>query len=248
MAVKLLLKIAYDGSGYCGWQVQKNGKSVQGEMCRAAEEAYGCKINVTGCSRTDSGVHATEYYCTLDISENAPRIPIERVPSALNVRLDKSITVYEAAEVGSDFHARYSVKRKTYEYVIDNGYHRDPFLVGRSWHIKTPLDEMKMNEAAKAFIGRYDFSAFMASGSEIEDATRTVFDAEVERVGSKVLFRVTADGFLYNMVRIMTGTLADVSCGRINVDEIGKIIELRERKNAGVTAPADGLYLKHVEY
>ena len=248
MAVRLLLKIAYNGSGYCGWQVQKNGKSVQGELCRAAEEAYSCKISVTGCSRTDSGVHATEYYCTLDIPENAPRIPTERVPSALNVRLDESVTVYEATEVSEDFHARYSVKKKTYEYVIDNGYYRDPFLFKRAWHIKTPLDEKKMNEAARAFVGRYDFSAFMASGSEIEDATRTVFDAEVERVGSKVLFRVTADGFLYNMVRIMMGTLADVSCGRISVSDIHEIIKSRDRKNAGATAPADGLYLKHVEY
>ena len=246
--MRLLLKIAYNGRDFCGWQVQPNGKTVQGEMCRASEEAYGCKINVTGCSRTDSGVHALEYYCTLDVPENAPKIPIDRVPSALNVRLPESITVYEAKEVGSDFHARYSVKKKTYEYVIDNGYQRDPFLFGRAWHIKTPLDADKMNEAAKSFIGKHDFSAFMASGSEIEDATRTVFDAEVERVGERVLFRVTADGFLYNMVRIMMGTLADVSCGRIEAGEIGRIIELCERKNAGVTAPADGLYLKHVEY
>ena len=246
--MKLLLKIAYNGRDFCGWQVQPNGKTVQGEMSRAVEEAYGCKINVTGCSRTDSGVHALEYYCTLDVPENAPKIPVDRVPSALNVRLPESITVYEAKEVGSDFHARYSVKKKTYEYVIDNGYQRDPFLFGRAWHIKTPLDADKMNEVAKSFIGKHDFSAFMASGSEIEDATRTVFDAEVERVGSRVIFRVTADGFLYNMVRIMTGTLADVSCGRIEAGGIGRIIELCERKNAGVTAPADGLYLKHVEY
>ena len=217
-------------------------------MCRAAEEAYGCKINVTGCSRTDSGVHALEYYCTLDIPDNAPRIPTERVPSALNVRLDESITVFSCEEVGAEFHARYSVRCKTYEYVIDNGYYRDPFLFGRAWHIKTPLDADKMNRAAKSFIGKHDFAAFMASGSEIEDTVRTVFDAEVERSGNRVMFRVTADGFLYNMVRIMMGTLTEVSSGKIKENDIGKIIDLRERKNAGVTAPADGLYLKQVKY
>ena len=246
--MKILMHLSFLGTNYCGYQIQPNGITVQQRLNEATRALFGYDCESVGCSRTDSGVHALEYYCTLDVPENAPKIPVDRVPSALNVRLPESITVYEAKEVGSDFHARYSVKKKTYEYVIDNGYQRDPFLFGRAWHIKTPLDADKMNEAAKSFIGKHDFSAFMASGSEIEDATRTVFDAEVERVGERVLFRVTADGFLYNMVRIMMGTLADVSCGRIEAGEIGRIIELCERKNAGVTAPADGLYLKHVEY
>ncbi len=246
--MKLLLRIAYDGADYCGWQVQSNALTVQGEMCRAAEEAYGRRINITGCSRTDSGVHALEYYCTLEVPEDAPRIPHERVPSAMNVRLPEKITVLECTEVGDDFHARYSVKSKTYEYVIYNGYYRDPFLFGRAWHIKTPLDAEKMNRAAKYFVGKRDFKAFMASGSEIEDTVRTVFDAGVERNGDKIIFRVSADGFLYNMVRIMTGTLVDAALGRIKESDIEKIIASAERKNAGVTAPANGLYLKHVEY
>lgn len=246
--MKLLLRIAYDGRDYCGWQVQSNARTVQGEMCRAASEAYGRRIDVTGCSRTDSGVHALEYYCTLDIPKEASDIPIDRVPQALNVRLSESVSVLECREVDADFHARYDVKSKTYEYVIYNGRFRDPFLSGRAWHIKTPLDAEKMDEAARCFVGKHDFRAFMASGSEITDTVRTVFDASVRREGDTVTFRVSANGFLYNMVRIMTGTLADVGLGRIKETEPEKIILSKERKNAGVTAPANGLYLKHVEY
>lgn len=246
--MKILLKAAYDGKSYCGWQVQKNGKSVQGEICRAAREVYGTEVKITGCSRTDSGVHALEYCFTLEAPEGAPVIPAERLPSALNVKLNGDITVFSAEAVPQDFHARYSVKQKTYEYRIDNGFYRDPFKVGYAWHLKKPLDEKIMNEAAKEFMGRYDFSAFMASGSDVTDTVRTVTHAEVTRDGSEVIFRVSADGFLYNMVRIMVGTLTEVSYGRLSPSDIKPIILSKDRKRAGVTAPPDGLYLKSVEY
>ena len=246
--MKILLKAAYDGKNYCGWQVQKNGVSVQGEICRAAKEVYGVDVKVTGCSRTDSGVHALAYCFTLETPEGAPCVPLSRLPVALNIKLNDDVTVFSAEEVSQDFHARYFVKQKTYEYRIDNGAYRDPFKVGYAWHLKKPLDERVMDAAAREFIGKNDFAAFMASGSDISDTVREVKHAEVERRGDEVIFRVTADGFLYNMVRIMVGTLTDVSYGRIAPDSIKDIIRSADRKRAGITAPPDGLYLKSVEY
>lgn len=246
--MKTLLRLAYNGESYCGWQVQKNGISVQGEMCRAAETVFGEGVKVTGCSRTDSGVHAREYYCTLETPDSAPVLPVSRIPTAINRYLPESITVFEARAVDDGFHARYSVKEKTYEYIFDNGAQRDPFLHKRAWHIAKPLDEIKMNEAAKGFVGEYDFSAFMASGSSVKDTVRRVTAASVTREGDRVIFRVTANGFLYNMVRIMAGTLRDVSIGKIAPDEMREIILSKDRKKAGLTAPPHGLYLVNVEY
>ncbi len=246
--MKILLKASYDGKNYCGWQVQKNGISVQGEISRAAKEVYGTDVKITGCSRTDSGVHALSYCFTLEASENAPEIPLSRVPVALNVKLSEDITVFSAEHVPDDFHARYSVKEKTYEYRIDNGAYRSPFKVGYAWHLKKPLNEKIMDAAAKKFIGKRDFSVFMASGSDITDTVREVRHAEVVREGDEVIFRVSADGFLYNMVRIMMGTLTEVSYGKIRVEDIEGIISSGDRKRAGITAPPDGLYLKNVKY
>ena len=246
--MKYLLKICYCGTKYCGWQVQKNGVSIQGQLCRAAELVYGEPVKITGCSRTDSGVHAREYFCTLEATEGAPVIPEDKIPTALNRYLDEDITVCTAKKVQNGFHARYDVKKKTYEYVFDNGAQRNPFLHKRAWHIPKPLDETKMNEAAKQFIGEYDFKAFMASGSSVSDTVRCVSSASVTREGDTVIFRVSANGFLYNMVRIMAGTLRDVSIGKISVDSIKRIINGKDRSAAGLTAPPDGLYLTEVEY
>jgi tRNA pseudouridine38-40 synthase len=246
--MKILLKAAYDGRHYCGWQVQKNGPSIQGEISRAAAEIYGQGVKVTGCSRTDSGVHALCYCFTVEPPLGAPSVPLDRLPVALNVRLNEDITVFSAEERDDDFHARYSVRSKTYEYRIDNGLYRDPFKVGYTWHLKKPLDENVMNAAARSFIGKRDFSAFMASGSDVTDTVREVTYAEVVREGSEIIFRVSADGFLYNMVRIMVGTLTDVSYGKIGHQDIDGIIASRDRKKAGLTAPPDGLYLKSVAY
>ena len=246
--MKILLRLAYDGARYCGWQVQKNGQSVQGALCDAARIIYGSDVKITGCSRTDSGVHAREYYCTLETEASAPKIPTERIPAALNSELCEDIAVFSAEAVDDAFHARYDVKEKTYEYVFDNGTCRDPFLFGRAWHIPKRLDEIKMNEAAAAFVGEYDFSAFMSSGSSVTDTVRRVTGAEVIRQGDKVIFRVSANGFLYNMVRIMAGTLRDVSLGKIKSDGIKDVILSKKREMAGITAPADGLYLVKVVY
>lgn len=246
--MKILIKIAYDGKNYCGWQVQKNGVSVQGCICEAAQQVYGVKVNVTGCSRTDSGVHARAYYCTLEPPTGAPAVPYDRLPTALNCHLPEDITVFEARAVEDGFHARYGVKEKTYEYVFDNGLQRDPFLFKRAWHVGKPLDDQAMNEAARGFVGEYDFSAFMASGSTVTDTVRKITDASVRREGDRVIFKVTGNGFLYNMVRIMAGTLYYVSIGKIEKTAIPEVIKSGDRTRAGITAPPDGLYLASVTY
>ena len=136
--MKLLLKLMYRGENYCGWQVQENGRTVQGELCRAFEEIVGRKVKVTGCSRTDSGVHAREYFCTVE-SEDEITVPPEKIPLAVNARLERDISVISARKVPDAFHARYDVKTKTYEYIIDNGRTHDPFLEKRSWHLPARL-------------------------------------------------------------------------------------------------------------
>ena len=245
--MKILLTISYVGSAYCGWQVQKNGRSVQETVQDAVEATFGKRYHVTGCSRTDSGVHARGFKCTVDIDEKAPRIPEDRIPIAMNTRLPDDVAVRDAAYVDDDFHARYSVKSKRYEYVIHNSSLRDPFLAGRAWTVPQHLDEAVMDRAAQEFIGTYDFTSFRAAGSDVPDSVRTVYGASVRREGNTVIFSVCADGFLYNMVRIMVGTLVDISRGSIS-ESISEIINARDRKNAGQTAPPDGLTLAEVFY
>lgn len=251
--MKLKLTLSYDGSEYCGWQAQKNGRSVQEVLTAAATDLYGGKCLITGASRTDSGVHAKNYVCTLegafgeDISE---KIPCRAVPHALNARLPEDIAVISAEVVSDDFHARYSVRSKTYEYIFYDSAVRSPFHSKRAYQTSpiTDGDVERMNSAAKEMCGKRDFASFMASGSKIEDTVRNVFCAEVFRRGDTVVFSVTADGFLYNMVRIMAGTLLAVAKGKISPDDIGGIIESCDRNRAGVTLPPYGLYLLRVEY
>lgn len=260
--MKLLLTIAFDGGAYCGWQSQTNGPTIQRTINKALFETYGFECLVTGCSRTDSGVHARRYFLTAepDCTRSPDRtgdtrgivdiIPLDRVPRALNVHLPDDIAVISANAVPDSFHPRYSAKRKTYEYVFYDSAERNPFYRGRAYHIQ-PIDNdalRRMNEAATAMIGRHDFRAFMASGSSIVDTVREVTECSVRREGDFIIFCVTADGFLYNMVRIMAGTVLAAARGKIDASDVKKIIELRERKKAGDTLPPYGLYLKDVVY
>ncbi len=245
---KILLKISYFGKNYCGWQFQINGNTVQREMSIAVRTCYGTEVAVSGCSRTDSGVHALRYYCTLTLPEGSPNIPLNKLPTALNVRLPLDITVLEASKVDDDFHPRYSAISKTYEYRMYDSDHRDPFLDGRAWHVGWKLNEEVMNRNARDFIGSHDFTSFMASGSEITDTVREIYEASVTRENGIIVFRVCGNGFLYNMVRIMAGTLMDISCGRLKDGGITDIIASKDRFTAGRTAPPEGLYLVDVEY
>lgn len=239
------MTVSYIGTAYHGWQVQKNANSVQSEVQNALEKVLGCRPALSGCSRTDSGVHARKYCCHFD-SENP--INTEKVIAGLNHFLPEDIGALALREVDGGFHARYSCKAKEYEYIIYNSYRRDPFLEGRSCRYPHALDENLMNRAAKAFLGTHDFFSFCSAGAKEGDKVRTVKSAAVERKGDVVIFRVRADGFLYNMVRIMVGTLIRVCEGKIKADKIGDIISAKDRSLAGPTAPAVGLYLKDIFY
>lgn len=246
--MKYLLTIAFDGRAYCGYQVQKNGISVQETLGRAAEGVFHCACSVTGCSRTDSGVHAKDFKATLDVPSEAPQIPPERTVMALNALLPSDIAVLDAIEVEDSFHARYAVTEKEYRYTVWNSRVRNPFLFGYAYHVPTRLDVDKMQEAAKAFLGTHDFASFMAAGSKVSDTVRTLYDLRVWREGDTVTFSVTGDGFLYHMVRILVGTLIAVSEGRLSKSDIPVILEKKDRTQAGPTAPACGLCLYRVSY
>lgn len=255
--MKLLLKIRYIGSAYCGFQCQKNGTAVQNVLTAAAEKVFGAKCLVTGCSRTDAGVHALGFCCTVEPANKAADngfhcIPTARMHRAFEPVLPDDISVIAAAEVDDSFHARYSCTGKNYIYRIWDAPWCDPFEVRRSARCIFRIDSDrldKMRRAAEYFVGYHDFSAFMAKGSKITDTFRTVSKAEVRRSeDGAVVFSVSADGFLYNMVRIMSGTLIDVAAGRISDVDIPDIIASCDRGRAGQTAAACGLYLNEVFY
>ena len=242
----LLITIAYDGSAYHGWQIQENAVTVQEVFQDALRRVTGLTEDLKACSRTDTGVHAREFCISLQ-TENP--IPPERLAAALNHYLPESIAVKTCREVPMGFHARYSCKGKEYSYEIWNHPVRDPFLVGRALHYWYPIDEKLLNAAAQHYIGRHDFTSFCTlDRRETGDLHRTVTQAQVERRGDMVFFTVTADGFLYNMVRIMVGTLLRVQQGKLKPEDIPEIIAAKDRAKAGPTAPACGLYLNKVFY
>ncbi len=242
---RILFTIKYCGSNYHGWQVQPNGITVQQTVQAALEAVFGKHINVTGCSRTDAGVHANMFCFHSDIDSS---IPIERLPSALNASLPSDIAVLSCNVVDDDFHARYSCKGKNYIYKIYDSSIRDPFKNGYAFHYRCRLNENLMNIAAKHFIGTHDFAGFCSAGSSITDTVRTVSECNVSREGDLVTVSISADGFLYNMVRIIVGTLIEISEGKISIDDIDSIILSKKRCRAGRTAVAHGLYLNKVYY
>ena len=252
--MKLFLKLKYVGTDFCGYQVQRDKRTVQGELTRAAKELFSYDCDVTGCSRTDSGVHANTFCVTIaKKGENdiVTDIDLSKIPRAMSAHLPDDISVFEASLVDSDFHPRYDVKYKEYIYRIYNGNVRDPFEMGRSLYVPQALSEdavARMKEAASHFVGKQDFSAFMAQGSQVESTVRNVVYADVSRDGDIITFKVAADGFLYNMVRIMAGTLISVGLGKIDPADIPEIILSCNRERAGMTAAAHGLYLNKVIY
>ena len=255
--MKILIKVRYYGAYLNGSQVQPGLPTVQGELTSAAREIFGFDCDVTGCSRTDSGVHALSYCATVNPRGNVDSdgwcpVPIEKVPRAFNSKLPPSVSVCGACAVDSSFHPRYDVVSKEYFYLIYDAPFRDPFLVSRAWQICRPFSEediASMRRAATRMIGKRDFSAFMASGSDVSDTVREIYSLDVFRRDDGIInITVSADGFLYNMVRIIAGTLAAVGQGKIAEDEISAIIESKDRSRAGQTAPPDGLYLSDVKY
>ena len=250
---KILITVAYNGRGYHGYQLQEELPTVALMLNNAVNSAFGFQCNVTGCSRTDAGVHALGFCASVEPknAEDEITVPIEKIPIAINIKLPPDISVLSAKEVSESFHPRYDVIEKEYVYKIHASRIKNPFYEGLALEYGREISDKgieKMNEAASYFVGTHHFDAFMSQGSQIEDTQRTVYGAKVERNGDLVEFTVRADGFLYNMVRIMVGTLLLVERGKISPQKITEIIESKNRENAGFTAKPDGLYLNKIVY
>lgn len=241
----LLLTLSFDGSEFHGWQMQKNAITVQEVLSDAIFKASGERVILHGCSRTDAKVHAN-IFCVNFKTES--KMSTDAYVGALNYYLPYSIAVKSCRQVDDDFHARYSCKQKEYVYLIWNAKHRNPFYKDRAFHYPYPIDINLMNEAAMSAVGTHDFTSFCASGSEMDSKVRTIFSAKTVREDDFVKFSVSGDGFLYNMVRIMVGSLLEIQGGRLEYKTLGEIIEKKDRLAAGFTAPAEGLYLNKVEY
>ena len=243
--MKHLLRLSYLGTAYCGFQVQPNARTVQASLQEAATKIFDTPCGVSGCSRTDSGVHANEYLAVVE-EHGTSGIPEQAVARAMNTYLPRDISVRESVRVPDGFHIRRAVAGKEYTYLIWNHPYRNPFLADRALYYPRKLDLEAMREAAPIFIGTHDFRAFMSSGSEIADTVRTVTDLRIESDGDAVRIYVSADGFLYNMVRIIVGTLLEVSEGKISSERLKRAVDGGDRSLAGRTAPAEGLYLNRV--
>ena len=241
----IALFLKYDGSAYHGWQVQKNARSVAQTLEEAAAAVVGHKVHLTGCGRTDAGVHARVYVANFRTESS---IPCDRLPYALNTHLPDDIVVYDAKQVHDGFNAIGSCVRKEYTYQIYNSHIRDPFYVQRAWFYPKHLDETVMQAAAAQFVGTHDFAAVRSVGTDVKSTVRTVHYFEVERRGELILLRVCANGFLYNLARAMTGTVVYAAEGKLAPEDIGAILESGNRTAAGPTVPPGGLYLTHLWY
>lgn len=247
--MKYFAKIKYLGTAFHGFQVQPGLRTVQGVLCEALCSALGVECKVTGCSRTDAGVHANEF-CMTVCAEGAT-VPADKLPIAVARFLPNDICLFWAKECDESFHPRYDAVGKEYLYRIINSRIYDPFEYGRAWFLPRPIGDTelaRMRRAAEHFIGKFDFSAFMSEGSDTEDTVREIAYLTIEKSGDLIEVKVRADGFLYNMVRIIVGTLTEVAFGRIDPDDISKIITSCDRSCAGMTAPAEGLFLNRVFY
>lgn len=242
---RVKLTVAYDGTNYCGWQVQPNGITVQEALNQCLSEFSGENIETIGASRTDAGVHALGNVAVFDTEM---RMPGDKFSFALNQRLPEDIRIQKSEEVDADFHPRYVKSQKTYEYRILNC--RFPIPTERFYSHFTyiPLDVDKMKEAASYLIGEHDFKSFCGTGAQVKTTVRTVKEIQIEKSGDRITIRITGEGFLYNMVRIIAGTLMDIGGGLYPPEKMKEILEAKDRKKAGPTAPARGLTLMKIQY
>lgn len=242
---RIALRIEYDGRRFHGWQIQTGNRTVQQVLADAISDLVEHPVNLIGCSRTDTGVHALEHVSHFSTTAT---IPADRLPFALNCRLPEDLAVHEAAEVGPEFHARYGTVAKTYRYLIRQSRTPSPLLAGRAAFVHKPLDIPAMRAAAQSFIGEHDFSAFMDSGGEGKSTIRRIDRLTIDQSGSQIAIEVCGNGFLYHMVRILAGTLVYVGQGKIKPDEVPALIAAADRRLTGKTMPACGLYLVRVDY
>lgn len=239
--IKLIVE--YDGTNYCGWQRQKNGKTIQETLENAIVEVTGEDIKLIGSSRTDAGVHAKMYVCNFSTSST---IPPDKIGIVIDHKLPKDIVILKSEEVDSTFHSRYSSKGKMYSYTILNRNERAAIGRNYAYQYGRNIDVEAMKKAAVYFLGKHDFSAFKSTGSSVKDNVRTITEVRVEKDGDYIKIYVAGDGFLYNMVRIMVGTLLEVGEKKVNPEYVKEIIQSKDRKKAGKVVPAKGLCLEKV--
>jgi tRNA pseudouridine38-40 synthase len=239
-----MVTIEYKGTNYCGWQVQNDRLSIQECIENAIHKITNEKVNITSSGRTDAGVHALGQVANFHTNSS---IPIEKIPGAINSKLPDDISIIDAKEVESHFHARYSAKKKRYRYVILNSKYKRPIHNDFSYLVKYKLNTDKMIQESKYLIGEHDFRGFMSTGSSVKTTVRTIYDISLKKEEDLIILEVEGNGFLYNMVRIIAGTLVDIGRGKINMS-LKDIIESKDRNNAGHTAEGKGLFLKKVYY
>lgn len=242
---RVMLIVAYDGTNYCGWQIQHNGNTIEGELNRALSELLGEKIIVSGASRTDAGVHSCGNVAVFDTTA---RMPAEKMSYALNQRLPEDIVVQCSKKVPLDFHPRHVKSKKTYEYRILNREFRDPNRRLDTYFYYRYLDVHAMREAAGYLVGEHDFKSFCSIHAQVETTVRRIYALTVDKKEDIITIRITGNGFLYNMVRIIAGTLIRVGTGEYKPEQIPEILAVKNREMAGPTAPAHGLTMIGIEY
>ena len=245
MSKNIKLKIAYDGTLFHGFQVQPNLRTVQGVLQQTVESIVGHPVSIIGSGRTDAGVHAKGQVVNFHTTS---RVPLEKWPIVLNVKLPNDLVVEAAEEVPEDWHARFYATGKVYRYMIDRGPHPNVFTRHYAYHYPYPLRIEPMIEAAKGLEGRHDFTSFCAANTPVEDKVRLLHAVELQEDGHLLIITCRGEGFLYNMVRIIVGTLLDVGRGKIASSDIPAILQARDRTRAGLTAPAHGLTMWEVLY
>ena len=241
----IALTLMYNGTAYHGWQVQKNAVTVCETLQKAISQITGEQVHVTGCGRTDAGVHAEKYIANFRTNS---RIPVDRLPFAINTHTPEDIAVEQAFEVAEDFNATTSCIKKEYTYRIYNSRFKNPFYVNRAYFYPKRLDEEFLNRAAHMFVGTHDLKAVRSVGTETRPTVRTIYWCEVSRTGDLLELRVCANGFLYNMVRAITGTVLYAAEGKFLPEDIPAILESGDRRLAGPTVPPGGLYLTRLWY
>lgn len=243
MRVKLIVE--FDGTDYAGWQRQENAMTVQQRLEEALARLFGRPVTVQGASRTDAGVHAAGMVCHFDVET---RIPAERIAYALNFTLPRDIRVKDSQEVAACFHARFDARAKWYRYTIYNHKHAGALNRRTVAHVPVALDVDRMREALTSLLGRHDFAAFAASGSVVKDTVREIYVAELQKNGDTIVLDLIGSGFLYNMVRIIAGTLMDIGRGKLESDAFEAMLTTGSRLKGGVTAPPQGLILQRIYY
>jgi tRNA pseudouridine38-40 synthase len=247
--VKFKLTIAFDGTAYAGWQAQKTGVAVQQRVEEAVAKIFPAATRLHSSSRTDAGVHALGMVAQMEIPDEHVKMPVGKIPVAINAHLPQDIRVMTAKRVRANFDARFDAKGKQYRYLLWNAPAMNPLLRRQAWHVTRPLDIQAMRKAAKLFLGRHDFKSLAATREyEMKSTVRTLRRCDIRRNGPLLTFIIEGDGFLYKMCRGIVGTLAQIGLGKIAPHDIKEILSKKDRRAAGMTAPAHGLVLCKVFY